>query len=264
MEITLSTGNINGDEAAGLVALLVEIFGEEILPASDNMVISGEPLQPVNLAGHVHVTAEPATTTEALNDPVAAFGAGPQSVPAAPAPAGTTPSAPTAGTLNVDANGFVWDERIHSGSKALNQDGTWRYRKGIGNDVKASVENELRQGVPSPQPVAPSAPVAPVAPPPPSSTQAPAPPPAAQPAPSAPAPLPGGASGMTALVPLLQLTGKLQQDGRVTLPQITEMAQLVGAEAGVSIALLADLRNHPTLIPAFKAKLAEAIGEPVP
>lgn len=58
---------------------------------------------------------------------------------------------PTPPTLSVaestsrttDKNGLPWDERIHSSSRAINADGTWRYRKNVPDETKQAVEAEL-------------------------------------------------------------------------------------------------------------------------
>lgn len=68
-------------------------------------------------------------------------------VPAAPAPV----SAPRATALPVipadavDKHGLPWDERIHSGTRVKNADGSWRQRRGV-NDAAfiKGVEDELR------------------------------------------------------------------------------------------------------------------------
>jgi hypothetical protein len=72
-----------------------------------------------------------------------------------PAPPVPTPSA--AGLTNEDVtaitgnaipttgkNGLPWDERIHSSSRAINADGTWRYRKNVPDETKQAVEAELK------------------------------------------------------------------------------------------------------------------------
>ncbi len=60
-----------------------------------------------------------------------------------------------------DKNGLPWDARIHSSSKGINADGTWRRRKGIDDATVQAVEAELRaRGG-----LAPAAPVAQAAPP---------------------------------------------------------------------------------------------------
>lgn len=35
----------------------------------------------------------------------------------------------------VDVNGEVWDDRIHSAGKSINKDGTWRRKRGIAADA---------------------------------------------------------------------------------------------------------------------------------
>jgi hypothetical protein len=74
-----------------------------------------------------------------------------------PAAAYTAPPVPSAAEVKplvtgTDANGLPWDERIHSGSRAVNADGTWRYRKNVPAETKLAVEAELRTlmiGVPA-------------------------------------------------------------------------------------------------------------------
>lgn len=56
-----------------------------------------------------------------------------------PEPASASAELPT-----FDANGLPWDERIHASSKALNADGTWRYKRGGDLAERATVEAELR------------------------------------------------------------------------------------------------------------------------
>ena len=45
---------------------------------------------------------------------------------------------------DLDSNGLPWDERIHAGSKKQNKDGSWKARKGVGDETKKVVEAELR------------------------------------------------------------------------------------------------------------------------
>ena len=74
--------------------------------------------------------------------------ASPPPVPAPPAPSAPAASPSPAG---VDSTGLPWDERIHSGTKAKNADGTWRARRGLNNPALVKqVEAELRQlaGIP--------------------------------------------------------------------------------------------------------------------
>lgn len=66
---------------------------------------------------------------------------------------GAVPSAPAVETKTpaTGHNGLPWDERIHSSSRAINADGTWRYRKNVPDETKRSVEAELRGLVQAPQ-----------------------------------------------------------------------------------------------------------------
>lgn len=50
--------------------------------------------------------------------------------------------------IDLDAAGLPWDDRIHSGSRAKNADGTWRQKRGVNDvDFVKRVEVELRQRV---------------------------------------------------------------------------------------------------------------------
>lgn len=97
------------------------------------------------------------------------------------APATTTPSTPsTAPVANnngqppaVDKNGIPWLESVHSSSKNLNADGTWRQKKGVSKEereaAEAAVKNSETFTVPASiagtnAPVTLSAPVAPTMP----------------------------------------------------------------------------------------------------
>lgn len=80
------------------------------------------------------------------------FGAGktetiaPQQIAQQMAEEQATPDAAPAfatGTLELDKNGLPWDERIHSGNHGKNADGTWRYRRGLDEKLKAKVVAEL-------------------------------------------------------------------------------------------------------------------------
>lgn len=59
-------------------------------------------------------------------------------------PSTPPPAPPVQAAATTDKNGLPWDERIHSGSRAINADGTWRYRKNVSEDLKSAVEAELR------------------------------------------------------------------------------------------------------------------------
>lgn len=111
----------------------------------------------------------------ATNGPLA-----PPSPPSAPSPAAAAPStsapaAPPGSSVDVDKNGFPWDERIHASSRAKIADGSWRMKRGVQQHVVDEVEAELRVGsgpmtirtipVTGGEPDAPPAPPGPPAPP---------------------------------------------------------------------------------------------------
>lgn len=145
--------------------------------------------------------------------------------PATPIPEPTAPPPPVPG---VDSSGLPWDARIHSDSRAVNADGTWRKKRGVADELVAAVTAELK-----------GAPAEPVAPPPPApSTPVPPAPPvlAAEPA----------ARGMR------DISGAVSA-GRVTLPQITELAQRHGCPDVLA------LHGNPAAMAAVCAEL-EALG----
>jgi hypothetical protein len=94
--------------------------------------------------------------------------------PPMPSPVPPMPSAPNgsdegdddeSGPVNavadgaVDSKGMPWDERIHAKTKATNADGSWRYRRGVDDATKASVETELRARSAAPAPAPMPAPI---------------------------------------------------------------------------------------------------------
>lgn len=48
---------------------------------------------------------------------------------------------------DTDKRGYPWDERIHASSKALNKDGTWRYRRNTPQETIDAVEAEIKAPV---------------------------------------------------------------------------------------------------------------------
>jgi hypothetical protein len=117
----------------------------------------------------------------------------PASSTVAPVPGATVPAAPVAPTVVApvadshsqtpvtpvadtafDKNGMAWDVKVHSESKALNADGTWRFRRNLDAAIKAAYLASITGAAPlapaappAPAPEAPPAPIAPVAPQPP-------------------------------------------------------------------------------------------------
>ncbi|MCK7461147.1 MAG: hypothetical protein MZU84_03320 [Sphingobacterium sp.] len=68
-------------------------------------------------------------------------------LPTTPEPAPKEPEWPKAnddGEL-IDVRGIAWDERIHASSRACNEDGTWRRRRGVDPKLVECLENEARE-----------------------------------------------------------------------------------------------------------------------
>lgn len=168
MQITFDTTTITDDEVRGIFALLDTVrpsafdpgpfSAEEVAQAVEEKIANG---------GYVH-TKETFPGPVALAEETADKGwvAGPSDTVATFTP-------------ERDANGLPWDERIHSGTKALNADGTWRTKRGVDKALVAEVEAELRSQGDDPEelerveeevkellaaPPAPPAPPAPTAP----------------------------------------------------------------------------------------------------
>jgi hypothetical protein len=142
-----------------------------------------------------------------------------------------------------DKNGLPWDERIHASTKALNKDGTWRYRKGIDEGTKTKVEADLRKlaaanaAAPAATPAAPPAPNA-----------APA-------APSAP-PAPAGKSAYEEFVDYVTENSP-EKGGRCT----PEWLKQVLAWKGIPDGLLANVAHaSPELIADIRAYMVGALA----
>jgi hypothetical protein len=219
----------------------------------DELPPSGTFGQPSSTIPPVSVTASPApqTVTAVVT-------------PATPstAPAAAIPAAPAA-TVTADAsdkNGLPWDARIHSSSKALNADGTWRTRRGLAPGVLESVTAELKGGpvgVPAGTPPAIPLPPPPVlaeltaaanaAPPPPASVPLPPSVPAAPAPGGAPVVLPGDGSVPVDFRGLMQRITPLLQNGKLTHQGVADICKANGLEG------LQSLVAQPMLIPTIWA-----------
>lgn len=144
----------------------------------------------------------------------------------------TVPSTVPAGAS--DADGLQWDERIHSSSKALNADGTWRRRRNLDPAVLAAVEQELRG---TSAPVVPPVPSAPAVPPPP--------------------PIPG-----VAVVPPVPPVAGVTYDGlmrEVNQLIMTGKVQIIDVQTACSrhgLENLLELESRPDLLHAIANELA--------
>lgn len=162
------------------------------------------------------------------------------------------------GDLTADTNGLPWDVRIHSGTRAVNADGSWRLRRGVDPELVKTVEAELRalMGAPVAQTpeqafgAAVASEPSPVAPPPPVADPEPVAP-AVPPAPPAPAPEPQAVT----LPDLMTLAARAMTGGKITPAQLSEITQRHGV-ANVGL-----LSARPDLVPQVFADLKSHLGE---
>ena len=227
MKFTLTVTDASLEEiksllgVGGAVELVVPPVIAHPAPAPSTVAVALPPIAPV---------VTPATSSSTtVPTPIA-----PPTVPAAPAPApAADDAAPTSPAPAVDASGLPWDERIHSGNKALVQDGTWRQKRGLNDPAfKARVEAELRARVgqiPPPLPVVPVPPSAPAAPAVPEAAVTPPPLPVAPVVPEAAPPAPWSFELLLNRVAVGKLVGT---------PQLAEAMAKVGASAFGELALI--------------------------
>lgn len=178
-------------------------------------------------------------------------------VPPAPLPTpGATPGQGRAPDL--DSRGYPWDARIHSDSKSKNANGTWRYRRGVKDDVIEPVELELRGVMGMGQTVLQEEDSAmivpqeaePIVPPAPTVQDVPPPPPAASNAPTT-----GDDFNHLANVATKALAAKT-----ITQAQITAILNEVGEANGCVLPHLGALFTRKDLIPAVREKLQALIA----
>jgi hypothetical protein len=148
-------------------------------------------------------------------------------------PAHATPAvAPTGVTL--DTAGLPWDARIHTGSRAMNADGSWRRKRGVDEATIATVEGELKALMSVP--VEPASNVLPF-------TPAPPPPPAEPVAVAVAVPAPPPPPPTDPFIGLIERISSLVGAKAITMEQA--QAAIVAA-GGVSLPLMV---SRPDLIP---------------
>lgn len=62
----------------------------------------------------------------------------------------------------IDSEGLLWDDRIHSSSKTKNKDGKWKRKKGVDEIAFITIKNEILSGQPQTVPTPPAPPAPPV------------------------------------------------------------------------------------------------------
>jgi hypothetical protein len=178
----------------------------------------------------------------------------PHGVPS-PAAAPASTSAPTAdaGTsVALDARGLPWDERIHSGGRAIVKDGTWRAKRGVPEALVNQVEAELRREYPAPAAAAAAAAASvPEPPAPPASVpEPPAPPapPAGVPEPPAPGQIPAAPLTFARLISLAQ---------GAKARGVWTQEQLVSAVETLGLKTIGELATKPEMFAAFYQLIPE-------
>ena len=126
----------------------------------------------------------------------------------------TPPPAADAGTLELDSDGVPHDERIHSGSKGKNKDGTWKKLKNVDPALHKRITAELQAAQRATGQPAPAATTTPPAPP-----AAPTPP--APPAPT-----------LSAYQSLLQAVGPYVNNGTLNNDYLDQVAEYFGVAGG--------------------------------
>lgn len=166
----------------------------------------------------------------------------------------------------VDSSGLPWDARIHSGKKSKTETGTWRKRKGIGDDYFKAIEAELRArgiaaihtgptpvAMPSPTIVAGPTPTpTPVAMPTPTPVAAPAPVPTPAPMPTpvpTPAPAPVASSEPTFQSVMFAISQGMT-NGTITNEYLSLVAQRYGLANNFG-----ELQQRTDLVPQIWAQL---------
>ena len=248
MKITIYSGETTKAEARGVIALLMEIHGPDVVPSSFERV--GEVMR---ATGPVRIDV-----TNQVSDTPAADGF--------PADTGDEDNAPfvaptpPAGAL--DSAGIPWDERIHSSTKGTNKDGTWSRRRNTPDELFASVMAELKAGATTAAPAVPPPPTEPTA----AAAFAPPPPPpvnlsdegtrttgpAVIPPPPITPPVTGGAP---TFVQLMTVVTGAQREGKLDKAKLDELLASCGI-AGLGKLATADEGTRA----AFDAVLTAALA----
>lgn len=245
MKITIYSGELTKSEARGVIALLMEIHGADVVPASFERV--GEIMRATGPV-RIDITNQVSDTPAADGFPID---------PGDEANAPFVPPAPLGGVVGstLDSAGIPWDERIHSSTKGTNKDGTWSRRRNTPDELFASVMAELKAGAtvipPLPpeqaEPTAADAFSAPAIPAPPTTAAVIPPPPPATPT----APATGGAP---TFVQLMTVVTGAQREGKLDKAKLDELLASCGI-AGLGKLATADEGTRA----AFDAVLTAAL-----
>lgn len=255
IEVTLKFSTI-----AEAVATLTMLSGTPVPAAieyADRPDVGAEPVLPSLLALARSVPDIQANPFAAAPAAAPAFNPFAAATPPAPAPTPEVAAAPV--PPSVDSTGLPWDARIHAANKATNQDGSWRQKRGLNDEVlKNRVEQELRAAMGAPAavsaatatagnaapPALPPAPPAAIPPAPPVAASTPAPAAALPPAPPATTTAPASAGSAPTTFPALM--ARLAPEYGADAPGAN--ARMAQALATVNLTSPAQLAARPDLI----------------
>lgn len=152
------------------VTYLLGMIGDELKQATPPEKSQLAPLSAIN--GHSEPLAPPAPAVNPFANSANPFAELPPPVkapvappvpmpppafvpPALPPTSVTTlpPVAPARPSVDVDANGLPWDNRIHSRGKSKLANGCWKVKRELNPALLQQVEAELRQAISAPAPL---------------------------------------------------------------------------------------------------------------
>lgn len=152
MEVNAEMTRMREESPAAVGAEVVATIAEADQPDTGADAPSAAPLDPFLQGVELLDAPLPAAADLFGTAPVAPPAGEPSApiVPPPPVPSAPPAAAPSASVLpvipagDVDKHGLPWDERIHSGTRVKNADGSWRQRRGVDAELVKTVENELR------------------------------------------------------------------------------------------------------------------------
>jgi hypothetical protein len=245
-ELDPNTAQIGPAVFGSSVSSPASAFSQALAQHTDNVMMAGLAPGPEVFGGAV-APVPPAPPAPPTVIAPAAFvpATSPTFVPAQP----TVAAAPSGG-VELDKNGLPWDGRIHSESRSVNKDGSWRAKRGLndGGLVK-KVEAELRaiQALPAAVPAAPPAAAVTFG-----TVGNPPPPPSAPMAPPVPSAAPAQPESMNFIQMMNAITPALSQN-RITVAMLSE------ACASQGIPSLPLLATRSDLVPAVYKYLTERV-----
>lgn len=173
--------------------------------------------------------------------------------------------------IAVDKNGIPWDDRIHSGGapeKRMNQDGTWKKKKGVDEATIAAIVAELKAFASTPRADATSAPPPPppavpadsVPPPPPAPADSGSAPPPPPPPAAAPATIAGSPPERTDFGKHVAWVSTQQNAGKLTADEVNAVLQGEGLVNEQGAGKITNLILQPAKIPVVYDQLFALIA----